>query len=102
MPYITKDSAKEIDPFFDISFPPTATSVGQLNYFITRQIVDFLQNSNKKYADYNEAIGVLECAKLELYRRMVAQYEEFKISDPLNVDPYEQLEEELWEDNQTK
>jgi hypothetical protein len=31
---------------------------------------------------------VLECAKLELYRRIVAAYEDEKIADPENGDVY--------------
>ena len=33
------------------------------------------------YADINSAIGVLECAKLELYRRQAAPYEDKKIEE---------------------
>jgi broad-specificity NMP kinase len=32
-----------------------------------------------KYHKYNAAVGVLECAKLELYRRLVSGYEDTKI-----------------------
>ena len=49
---------------------------GHLNYVISKLIL--LTNPNS-YADFNELIGVLECAKLELYRRQVAKYEEEKI-----------------------
>jgi hypothetical protein len=38
-----------------------------------------------KYANINEAIGVLECAKLELYRRIAAPYEDHKISETGDV-----------------
>jgi len=31
-----------------------------------------------KYSNLNELIGVLECAKLELYRRVAAPYEDEK------------------------
>ena len=31
-----------------------------------------------KYADINELIGALECAKLEFYRRKAAPYEDKK------------------------
>jgi hypothetical protein len=33
----------------------------------------------------NEAIGVLECAKLELYRRVAAPYEDEKIAESGDV-----------------
>jgi hypothetical protein len=38
-----------------------------------------------RYAHLNEAIGVLECAKLELYRRVAAPYEDEKITESGDV-----------------
>jgi len=38
------------------------------------------------YAELNEVIGVLECAKQELYRRVVAPYEDGKAK--INGDVY--------------
>ena len=38
-----------------------------------------------RYAHLNEAIGVLECAKLELYRRVAAPYEDEKIAESGDV-----------------
>lgn len=60
-------------------------NVGELNFLITR-MVDLYLGSRPNYAAYNEAIGVLECAKLELYRRLVAPYEDRKIAE--NGDAY--------------
>ena len=37
------------------------------------------------YHHYNQLIGVLECAKLELYRRLIAPYEDVKIIDDGDV-----------------
>ena len=39
------------------------------------------ENWGERYAVYNELIGALECAKLELYRKRVAPYEEEKIAE---------------------
>jgi hypothetical protein len=54
---------------------------GELNYAITKVIDDFLYDHKQhpRYDDFNTAIGVLECAKLELYRRRVALYEDGKL-----------------------
>jgi hypothetical protein len=38
------------------------------------------------YAEINEVVGVLECCKLELYRRLAAPYEDTKIKE--NGDVY--------------
>lgn len=60
---------------------------GELNYAITMFIKNYLKRKEKvSYADYNGVIGVLECAKMELYRRLVAPYEEIKIKE--NTDVY--------------
>ena len=51
---------------------------GQLTYIITKLL---LLTKPKRYHDYARLIGVLECAKLELYRRQVAKYEDIKIEE---------------------
>lgn len=61
-----------------------AETSGQLNFQITQLVNNFLADpespyTRRSYAKYNEAIGVLECAKLELYRRLIAPYENEKI-----------------------
>jgi hypothetical protein len=53
-------------------------SEGELNYVITRLCHEFARKKGIKYAVYNTIIGVLECAKLELYRKWIAPYEEEK------------------------
>jgi hypothetical protein len=77
MPYIEqadRDRAK--------TEPRTA---GELNYAITRLVLGFLGPS-PRYQNFNDAIGALEGAKLELYRRVVAPYEDRKIVE--NGDVY--------------
>lgn len=58
---------------------------GHLNYLITSLVRSYL-GDHPRYADYNEVLGALEAAKLELYRRMVAPYENAKIAE--NGDVY--------------
>ena len=60
-------------------------SPGTLNYIITRMVVWYL-GKNPNYERYNAAIGVLECAKQELYRRQVSPYEDKKCEE--NGDVY--------------
>lgn len=64
---------------------------GPLNYIITNLLIEWL-GDNPNYERYNAAIGVLECAKLELYRRQIAPYEDTKIK--ANGDVYGATEEE--------
>lgn len=76
MPYISK-AARQL-----ARRPATA---GELNYILTRQVDSYLGHEYN-YDRLNEVIGVLECAKLELYRRIVAPYEDVKIAE--NGDVY--------------
>lgn len=56
---------------------------GQLNYIVSTLIG---QTYDRRYKDLNAAIGMLECVKQELYRRVVAPYEDTKIVE--NGDVY--------------
>jgi hypothetical protein len=56
--------------------PETA---GELNYCITRLCDDYLQHQ-LSYERINAAVGALECAKMELYRRVAVAYENAKIT----------------------
>ena len=60
-------------------------NAGELNYTITR-IIDQYLGESLSYSTLNEVVGVLECAKLELYRRLAAPYEDRKLA--LNGDAY--------------
>ena len=62
-----------------------ATPPGDLNYIIT-MILSKALGENPNYARFNEIIGVLECCKLEMYRRKIAKYEDQKIKE--NGDVY--------------
>jgi hypothetical protein len=59
-------------------------SAGEVNYLITQIIRAWTTRAT--YGRFNEAVGILECAKLELYRRAVAPYEDKKIAE--NGDVY--------------
>jgi len=50
---------------------------GNLNYVITA-VLKRLIAKNKKYKRMNDLIGALECCKLELYRKVCAEYEDLK------------------------
>ena len=61
-------------------------TAGNLNYLITRLCLMYL-GKDYNYAMINSAIGALECAKQELYRRIAIPYEDKKIKE--NGDVYE-------------
>tara|TARA_R100000005_G_scaffold10951_1_gene4530 strand:- start:49 stop:324 length:276 start_codon:yes stop_codon:yes gene_type:complete len=59
---------------------------GMMNYCISTLISKTLSAHGTNYALINELIGVLECAKLELYRRVASPYEDTKVQE--NGDVY--------------
>lgn len=62
-------------------------SAGELNYAITQICGWYLDKHGLNYRNINEVIGVLECAKLEMYRRIAAPYEDTKIATNGDVYP---------------
>lgn len=56
-----------------------AESAGELNFRVTEEVNAFILHGGLRYERLNAAIGALECAKLELYRRLAAEYEDAKI-----------------------
>jgi len=53
-------------------------NAGELNYCVTLLLETYRRRHGTNYAVINEMIGALECAKLELYRRIAAPYEDTK------------------------
>lgn len=84
MPYILEGDRERLDDF-PVETPVT---VGELNYVITNVIQSYiLENyTNLCYTAVNDVVGAMECAKLELYRRVAAPYEDNKAL--LNGDVY--------------
>jgi hypothetical protein len=81
MPYI----AKELRKLIDCGSKPD--NPGELNYLITCLCRDYIEQKGKRYLILNEVVGALECAKLELYRRVAAPYEDEKIAENGDVYP---------------
>ena len=51
---------------------------GMLNYVISSIIAELIDEEGMTYNRLNTYMGVLECAKQELYRRVAAPYEDKK------------------------
>lgn len=93
MPYITKDRRKRYDKAIDVlvgevldSYDKDDNSThyypGDLNYIVTRIVTSaYLKTQELNYRAASEMVGVFENAKLELYRRLVAPYEDKKIKE---------------------
>jgi hypothetical protein len=94
MPYIKKiDRKKFEDVLNSYKNLPEHITVGELNYLITSllniTVHDTIQMSPDGRLDYktlNAIIGVLECVKLEFYRRVVVPFELAK--EEINGDVY--------------
>lgn len=61
-------------------------NAGELNYLLTLICNRYRVSSGNRYQVFNDIIGALEGAKLEMYRRLVAPYEDTKITE--NGDVY--------------
>ena len=93
MPYIKKIDRKKYEKSIDEivrtlnlegidGFYP----VGDLNYIISTIIKKTLDRQGVRYQNVNAIVGALECTKLELYRRLIAPYEDEKVES--NGDVY--------------
>ena len=76
MPYIENERRTRLDRIpLEVLVPETE---GELNYCLTVLLLNWIGES-ANYAAYNAAMGALECAKFELYRRLISRYEDAKI-----------------------
>lgn len=78
MPYVSPEARRELEDRY-------AESVGELTYALT-VVVDTYAGSAPDYQRLAECMAALECAKHELYRRVIAPYEDQKRD--LNGDAY--------------
>lgn len=87
MPYIKSENRKKFDKVLkelvDIlkALPPEHVD-GELNYVVTKMLKEIYP---LRYYHINKAIGLLECIKLEFYRRVAAPYEDVKIKESGDV-----------------
>lgn len=80
MPYIKKDDRDQI------CLGRGSRTAGELNFIFSLLIKNYVGDKGESYQTYNDILGALEGAKLELYRRKIAPYEDKKIKE--NGDVY--------------
>jgi hypothetical protein len=88
MPYILREERTAFQPLLD-EFKKVVgktRSMGQLNYLFSSMLKMLLDSWGLSYGALNGIAGVLECVKLEMYRRVAAGYEDGKIAE--NGDVY--------------
>ena len=89
MPYIVPKQRAMLDPLIkqlscmvgDLCEPENGTVQdpdGMLNYVFTKMLIDM---GLSRYIKLERAVGILECCKLELYRKAAAPYEDKKALD---------------------
>jgi hypothetical protein len=83
MPYIPKNQRPTLDTVTDplikhLASLPQEEQDGALNYTFTRIIKQIYPT---RYRHLNRALGVLSAVTQELYRRVVAPYEDEKIKE---------------------
>jgi hypothetical protein len=81
MPYIKNEDRVRFQDFTNAMQSLEIKTPGELNYLITLLAHRYLNQKPESYSMYNDAIGALEGAKLELYRRHIASYENEKIKE---------------------
>lgn len=82
MPYI-KDKMErwKLDTLVQHFFLNNEPLTGRMNYLIFKIAMEFIKKNGESYKNYQTIIGELECAKQEIFRRMVAKYEDKKIKE---------------------
>ncbi len=88
MPYIKQEQRDKIvkkvlkpesfEPAISIDSSQIETA-GDLNFTFTVLSQDYLRRNGLNYQHINDIVGALEGCKLELYRRVAANYEDEKI-----------------------
>ena len=78
MPYIKQERRDEFDSKLGYLSWEIKT-IGELNYMITMLCKNFIAQEGESYTTYNSVMGVLSCSQSEIYRRLIAEYEDKKI-----------------------
>ena len=95
MPYITQDNRLALKSAIDALHmelvrlqldDPENNHEGNLNFVVTT-LLEKTYCHPVNYANINDAVGILECAKLEFYARVARRYEDGKIETNGDVYP---------------
>ena len=91
MPYIAEEVRNSLDSYID-NLAAELDTDGECNYAISRLLCRSFNMDNKpRYSKINTIVGILECVKLEFYRR-VASYEQVKIEENGDVEEYQEFD----------
>jgi hypothetical protein len=83
MPYLPRQERIELDSLIpelvDVVLAGGTNPASNMNYLIAKISDEIVMRRGERYGLYNSLIGALECSKLEMYRRMIAPYEDEQI-----------------------
>lgn len=81
MPYIKFEDRQKFNDILTVlkNKLPEIQTEGQLNYLITKICHIYIDQKGLRYKNLNAILGALEGVKLELYRRIISDYEDDKI-----------------------
>jgi hypothetical protein len=80
IPYIKNEQRPFIDLLVQL-FLNDGNPHARLNYFIFKMTKGYMKLHGESYTNYKEIIGELEMCKQEIYRTMVAKYEDKKLKE---------------------
>lgn len=80
MPYITQDRRDVFDAQLD-ALGDALESGGEINYCVYRLCLRFLERKGMSYNTSMIPFSALGAAQMELYRRIIAPYEDVKIAE---------------------
>lgn len=80
MPYIKQKDRPILQDVID-TLDIFNMGVGDINFLVSSLLKKYIEIHGENYENYNSLVGVLECIKLELYRRKISPYEDVKMRD---------------------
>ncbi|MBU1178775.1 hypothetical protein KKB69_00305 [Patescibacteria group bacterium] len=86
MPYLEQKDRKNFDPCFEKTLDyltklDIGALAGHLNYMVFKTVKVWIGKNGKKYYIFAAIIGTMMCCILEVYRRLIAPYEDKKIKE---------------------
>ena len=81
MPYVKQEARDRLHHLIEAFYATPLKDAGELNYIITSLVQTYVAGHGVSYQRFNDVMGALEGAKLELYRRGIAPYEDRKANE---------------------
>ncbi len=89
MPYVLNSRRVELE------LTRHAETMGELNFLVTIEMLDYLDRHGLSYDTLNEIVGAVELAKQEFIRRIVNEYEDGKIDSNGDLAQYAYYKEHM-------